>query len=95
MVTVRESYLERAGLVGCFLPFLIGGILGAVLGYICRPAPVGGAEELEGVAESLTFIYLLCGFGGGSFICSLIAYVLDQWKYNKEEKEISSRLGEE
>ena len=82
MNPIRETYLERAGLLGCLGPIALGGLLGAGVGYLLLPSVV---DDVDGAQVIFTFLYLLVGFGGGGVLGFGVAFGLDKW-VNREKK---------
>lgn len=53
-MALKETFLERAGLLGCVLPTVVGGVIFAALGWWLM-VPSSESEYLEGAAGSIGF----------------------------------------
>ena len=68
----KENPLEKLGLAGCVSIPLLNGIIGAFIGWFCTPENPG---EVEGMSESLSFLFMMIGFCVGGF-CGCIEYFI-------------------
>ncbi|MGM9998116.1 MAG: hypothetical protein ACI38Q_01770 [Candidatus Bruticola sp.] len=84
-MALKETFLERAGLLGCIAPTLIGGLLASALGW-WLVVPKNEVEYLEGATGSIAFLVVLIGFCIGGALGFVIAFTLDYLKSRSEEQ---------
>ena len=85
-MALKETFLERAGLLGCVLPTVIGGVIFSALGWWLM-VPSNESEYLEGAAGSIGFLAILIGFCIGGLLGFVAAYTIDYLKSRAEEQE--------
>ena len=85
-MALKEAFLERAGLLGCVLPTVVGGVIFAALGWWLM-VPSSESDLLEGAAGSIGFLAVLVGFCVGGVLGFVIAFTIDYLKSRAEEQE--------
>lgn len=85
-MALKETFLERVGLLGCVLPTLVGGVLFSALGWWLM-VPSSESEYLEGAAGSIGFLAILVGFCVGGVFGFVAAYTIDYLKSRAEKQE--------
>ena len=85
-MALKETFLERAGLLGCTLPTGVGGIIASALGW-WLVVPSSESEYLEGAAGSIGFLVILVGVCVGGVLGFIGAYTVDYLKSHAENQD--------